>query len=80
MKLLKLKFKKTELLEIDTAVFNWLSSIRAQNILVTGLLIQEQTRKVAESLGVAKFKTWNGWLGKLQKRHLSKWLNITLKK
>lgn len=63
------KFRKTESCEIDSAVFNWFSSIRARNIPVSGLLIQEQARKVAESLGIAEFKASNGWLEKFQKRH-----------
>lgn len=51
------KFRKTESCEIDSAVFNWFSSVRTKNIPVSGLLIQEQARKVVETLGIVEFKS-----------------------
>ena len=45
-----------DLCEIDSDEFNRLSSIRAKNISISGLLIQQQARNDAESLGIAEFK------------------------
>lgn len=65
----KNKFRKTETSEIDEAVMRWFRSVRAKNIPVSGVLLQEKAREVGQSLGIETFKASNGWLEKFQRRH-----------
>lgn len=64
-----LKFRKTETSEIDEVLMKWIRSARAKNIPVSGVLLQEKAREVAESLGLETFKASNGWLEKFRTRH-----------
>lgn len=68
------KFRRTEASEIDKVVFNWFSVIRGKDIPVSGVLLQEKAKEVAESLGLQNFKASNGWLEKFKIRH-----NLTFK-
>ncbi|XP_054724765.1 tigger transposable element-derived protein 4-like [Uloborus diversus] len=54
--------------------FNVLSPVRGKNIPVSGVLLQEKAKEVAESLELQNFKASNGWLEKFKLRH-----NVTFK-
>ncbi|GBN73511.1 Tigger transposable element-derived protein 6 [Araneus ventricosus] len=64
-----LKFRNTETSEIDEVLMKWFRSARAKNIPVNGVLFQEKSRELGESLGLGTFKTSNGWLEKFRTRH-----------
>ncbi|GBM37497.1 Tigger transposable element-derived protein 6 [Araneus ventricosus] len=64
-----LKFRKTETSEIDEVLLKWFRSARAENIPVSGVLLQEKARELGESLGLETFKVSNGWLEKFRTRH-----------
>lgn len=54
---------------IDERVYNWFAAARASNIPVSGVILQEKARKVAELLNECDFKASNGWLDSFRKRH-----------
>ncbi|GBM51884.1 hypothetical protein AVEN_186175-1 [Araneus ventricosus] len=64
-----LKFRKTEISEIDEVLMKWFCSARAKNIPVSGVSLQEKARELGESLGLETFKASNGWLEKFRTRH-----------
>ncbi|GBL85459.1 hypothetical protein AVEN_34637-1 [Araneus ventricosus] len=64
-----LKFRNTETSEIDKVLVKWFRSARAKNIPVSGVLLQEKTREVGESLVLETFKASYGWLQKFRTRH-----------
>ncbi|GBN70212.1 hypothetical protein AVEN_271437-1 [Araneus ventricosus] len=57
-----LKFRKTETSEIDEVLMKWFRSARAKNIPVSGVLFQEKTRELGESLGLETFKASHKWI------------------
>ena len=70
-----MKFRRTDASEIDKHVFKWFSVVRRKNISVSGVLLQEKAKEIAESLGLQNFKPSNGWLEKFKIRH-----NLTFKR
>ncbi len=67
----KRKIKDNVTQQIDQAVYEWFCSQRAKNIPISGPLIQERARQIAEQLGVPddQFKGSNGWLNRFKVRH-----------
>ena len=63
------KFRKTDGLDIDSITLEWFCTMRAKYISVSGPLLQEKAREIAESLKVENFKALNGWLEKFKLRH-----------
>lgn len=55
--------------ELDKSVFEWFSRKRALNLPVSGPLLQEKARDLAEKLGITDFKASNGWLEKFKSCH-----------
>lgn len=55
--------------DIDKSVFSWFSSLRAQNLPVTGALIKEKAAYYADALGHKYFNASEGWLSKFKIRH-----------
>ena len=55
--------------ELDKVVWKWFARARADNIPVSGKLIQEWALMYADQLGHFSFTTSNGWLEKWQKQH-----------
>jgi len=56
---------------IDKVVFEWFTQQRAKQIPISGPILQEKARQVAEELGDTSntFKASNGWLEKFRNRH-----------
>jgi hypothetical protein len=50
-------------------VWEWFVSVRAKDHRLSGPIVQEYAKKVAEKLGKAEFKASNGWLESFRKRH-----------
>ncbi|CAF3452073.1 unnamed protein product [Rotaria socialis] len=57
--------------KIDELVFEWFTQQRAKQIPISGPILQEKARQVAEQLGYTSetFKASNGWLEKFRNRH-----------
>ena len=54
---------------LDERIYNWFSTARSNNIPISGPIIQEKAKKVADILRMDKFKASNGWLESFRKRH-----------
>lgn len=59
--------------DVDAFVYEWFRNAQAQNIPVSGPLIQEKALEVAKALGNPEFKASNGWLCKFKSRHGINW-------
>ncbi|GBM50963.1 hypothetical protein AVEN_157523-1 [Araneus ventricosus] len=57
---LKFRELKTETSEIDEVLMKWFRSARANNVPVSGVLLQEKARELGESLGLETFMDSNG--------------------
>lgn len=57
---------------LDEVLFEWFTAQRAKNIAISGPLLQEKARQIAEDLGSlpSEFKASNGWLEKFRRRHM----------
>lgn len=67
----KRKLKDESGQKIDEVVFEWFTQQRAKQIPISGPILQEKARQVAEVLGHTSetFKASNGWLEKFRSRH-----------
>lgn len=67
----KCKLKDEAGQHLDEILFEWFTAQRAKNIPISGPLLQETARQIAEELGAlpVEFKASNGWLEKFRKRH-----------
>jgi len=63
------KRQKTETCVIDDEVLLWFSKLRERNLPVSGPMIQEKSKEVAEKHGFTKFQGSNGWLEKFRRSH-----------
>ena len=54
---------------LDEQIYNWFSAARANNIPVSGPILQQKALHVAELLHFSDFKASNGWLEAFRKRH-----------
>ena len=54
---------------LDERIYNWFSATRPNNIPISGPMIQENAKKVADILKMNKFKSSNRWLESYRKRH-----------
>ena len=68
----KRKLKDETGKHVDEVLFEWFTAQRAKHIPISGPLLQEKARQIAEELGnlPGEFKASNGWLEKFRKRHL----------
>ncbi|GBM95334.1 Tigger transposable element-derived protein 4 [Araneus ventricosus] len=66
---LKFRELKTETSEIDEVLMKWFRSARANNVPVSGVLLQEKARELGENLGLETFMDSNGWMEKFRTRH-----------
>lgn len=55
--------------EINEAMIHWFKLARQRNIPVSGPMIQEEAKIMAEKMGMTDFKASNGWLSSFKKRH-----------
>lgn len=75
---IKRKYKDETEQTIDHLVFEWFTIQRAKQIPISGLILQEKARQVAEQLGYSldDFKASNGWLEKFRVRHVISFRSI----
>jgi len=50
-------------------MYRWFSLARQRSVPVSGPMLQEEARLVAEKMGYREFKASNGWLENFKKRH-----------
>jgi hypothetical protein len=57
--------------KLDEQVYEWFVQQRSKKIPISGPILQEKARQIAESLGdnLGSFKASNGWLEKFRTRH-----------
>jgi hypothetical protein len=55
--------------DITKIVWEWFVSVRSRNFGISGTMIQEHAKEVAEKLGKSEFKASNEWLESFRKRH-----------
>lgn len=56
--------------DVDKAVFTWFMSTRAQNVPVSGAVLQQKAKDFACMLGRDDFKASSGWLHRFKARHV----------
>jgi hypothetical protein len=66
---MKRKLKKTGNEDINEIVWDWFVSARAKKFSVSGPMLQQKAKEVADTLGKTDFKASNGWLESFRKRH-----------
>ena len=65
----KRKLQKTGNEDVNIICWEWFQTARAQNIPLSGPMLQEKALSYAKELGNAEFKASNGWLESFRKRH-----------
>lgn len=60
--------------DVNKAVLEWFKSVRAKNIPVSGPMIQQKAKEIADALGNENFSASNGWLDRFRVRN-----NITFR-
>ena len=57
--------------EIEKTLLDWFRKVRSRNIPVTGPMLQEKARQVADALSLSQedFKATNGWLDRFKNRN-----------
>ncbi|XP_066253423.1 tigger transposable element-derived protein 6-like [Euwallacea similis] len=65
----KKRFFKTEGWNIDKACFEWFINARNRRIPISGGLVKEKAKEIAEKFGYKNFSASDGWLKKWRKRH-----------
>jgi transcriptional regulator with XRE-family HTH domain len=63
------KIKKTENEEVNNIILEFFIKFRAQNIPVTGPMLQAKAAEIASSLQIEKFTASNGWLKAFRRRN-----------
>jgi hypothetical protein len=66
---MKRKLKKTGNEDINEIVWDWFVSAKAKKSSVSGPILQQKAKEVADTLGKTDFKASNGWLESFRKRH-----------
>lgn len=61
--------RSTDFDQVNTLVYQWLTTVRSKNLPVSGPMIQASAVKIAEALGLHEFKASNGWLDRFRQRH-----------
>ncbi|XP_019628737.1 PREDICTED: uncharacterized protein LOC109473305 [Branchiostoma belcheri] len=55
--------------EVDEALYRWYVNAKARSAPVSGPILKEKARALAEGLGCEDFKPSDGWLGRWKTRH-----------
>ena len=57
--------------EVEEALLQWLKAVRDQNVSISGPIMMQQAKELAENLGMPKgeFKCSNGWRDRFKERH-----------
>ena len=63
------RIKPTRHDELEKAILTWFKQVRSQNVPVTGQLLQEKAKQLANELKIEGFHASNGWLEKFTRRH-----------
>jgi hypothetical protein len=69
-----MKYRKTELININYIMYERFCTARAKNILISGPILKEKAFQVIKELKIENFKKSNCWLVKFKARY-----NISLK-
>ena len=70
------KNRIAEFSDIDDAVYKWYCLGRERNIPISGPMLQEEARLIAERLENSQHKASNGWLQSFKARHNLKMLTV----
>lgn len=62
---------------VDSAVLTWFKDVRAQNVPVSGPMIQEKAREFAAILDVTDFEASSGWLHRFRQRNAITWQTVS---
>ena len=63
------RHRHASLEDVDQAMYKWFCLARQRSVPVSGPMIQEEARLVAEKMGHLEFKASKGWLSTFKKRH-----------
>ena len=63
------RHRTTEFSDVNEVMYTWFSLARQRNVPVSGPMLQQEARIVAEKLGYHQFKASNGWLESFKKRN-----------
>ncbi|GBN07022.1 hypothetical protein AVEN_253769-1 [Araneus ventricosus] len=55
--------------EINEIVWEWFLEAKSRNMPISGPILQDQAKDIAEKLGKTDFRASNGWLKSFRKRH-----------
>lgn len=55
--------------DIDKLTWEWFQNAKSRNISVTGVMLREKAKEIAEELNKTDFKASNGWLISFKNRH-----------
>lgn len=55
--------------KLNSAVWDWLLSIRDTDVTLSGRVIREKALQIARDMGIRDFKASNGWLDSFKKAH-----------
>jgi hypothetical protein len=63
------KIRQGEYPQLERALFIWFRTRRAQNMTISGPLLQEKAKMYAAQFGIHGFEASNGWLEGFKSRH-----------
>lgn len=66
---IKRKPKESHHDDVNSTVLEWFMDARSRNLPVSGTIIQEKAREIANHFGKVDFKASNGWLESFRTRH-----------
>lgn len=73
---LKSKTRAPKFEKVDEMAYNWLIQSLAKKLPVSGTLLQQRAKDIADELNMPEFKASNGWLEKFKARHNLTFVNI----
>ncbi|XP_011860886.1 PREDICTED: tigger transposable element-derived protein 6-like [Vollenhovia emeryi] len=63
------RIRRAQYEDVETEVLNWFNHMRVSNVSISGPLIQEKAKSIADNLGTENFNCLSGWLWRFQVRH-----------